>query len=291
MNCYILISGYFLVGSKNSVGKVPGIVSLAVFYSVGLYLLFSLLGVEKFRVVTLVTGYLFPITHGTYWYATVYVVSLFAVPYITALFEVLDRTRIRKFLIEFGVILSVIPTIMFFYVDRIGASGGYSLLWFIYLYFLGGYIRAYDVKPKRAGLVVGFFVCGLFPFAVKVFQQKLLGTEYWDLYQYTSLPVLGSSVCLFLLFLSFRKTSVGWINLVASTTFGVFLFHTQYTMRDKVLWKAIVRPLDHISDTPLRYAAHMLLSVAAIFTVGAIVDLMRIYVCKLVTMIVSKDTR
>lgn len=236
VNCYILISGYFLCKKDYySIKKIAQVAIQAVFYSAGLYVLFCVTGIEKFNIATLITGYLFPITHGEYWYATVYVVSLFAVPYVNTIIRAISQKQHKRLLVEFGIVFSVIPSAIFFSGNTIGLMGGYSLIWFIYLYFAAGYIRNYGIGVSRRKLLTGYFCFSLIPFVSKCAQLQFLGKEYWDFYRYNSIFILLSAVCLFGWVVTSKERNSRVINSIAGTTFGIFLFHTQYIMRDTVL--------------------------------------------------------
>lgn len=279
VNCYILISGYFLADKEDyNYKKIIDIVLQVLFYSLGLYLLFCCVGLVDFNIKTMITGFMFPIIHGEYWYATVFIVSVFAVPYIGKLTNQLDKNEFKKLLIVFGIIFSVIPTVVFFAGNTIGLKDGYSLIWFVYLYFVAGYIKKFQIQCPKRILVIGIIIFSLIPFFVKLFQQTVLGTEYWNFYKYNSLPVLGSSLCWFLLFISFKKRKNLLINVVASTTFGIFLFHTQYIMRDYLLWGKIIKPTFYMKESTGKYVIHIICSVLLIFIVGVVVDLIRSFI-------------
>lgn len=276
VNCYILISGYFLIGKRKiKPSKVLDVIIQTVFYSVSIYLICCLIGLELFDIKTLITGYLFPITHGEYWYATVYVISLFTVPYISIVAEQLNKDEYRRLIIEFGILLSIVPKVVFFSTDTIGLSGGYSLIWFIYLHFIAGYIRKYNICFPTQYLITGGLLFSILPFIIKYLQNYYIGTEYWNFYSYNSIFVLGASVCFFMLAIKCKPTHNRLINIVASATFGVFLIHTQYIMRDKILWNAIIKPMQYVDSDGIVFVEGILKNVLSIFIVCTIIELIR----------------
>lgn len=274
VNCFVLISGYFL-SNQNSIKykKIIEILAEVLFYSIVMYLGFCIIGVETFNIKSLIVGYLFPITHGQWWYATVYVVLIVCIPYLNIIANNLNQRSYQKVLLVFGVIFSVIPSVLFFYVDRIGLEDGYSLIWFVYLFFWGGYIKRFKIHLNRGILFFFFSVFSLSTYLVKVLQQ-LCGFEYWNLYHYNSFTVLGSALCLFLLFLKSRQCSNRIINTIASTTFGIFLFHTHFIMREKVLWN-LVSPVVYARASTEKFILHFIISIAVVFSIGVMTDLCR----------------
>ncbi len=286
VNCYVLISGYFLCTSCFKYRKVIDIVAEVVFYSVGIYLVFCVIGVETFAVSTLVTGYLFPIIHGEYWFATVYVVLYILSPFINKWIEALQQKEHRKLIAIMGWVFSVIPSIFFFSGENIGIASGYSLIWFIFLYFVAAYLRKYDFSVKPFYLWLAFVLSSVTTFVVKVGQQMVLGYELWNLYKYSSITVLIASIALFMLFIQMKQRNNKILVILGSTTFGVFLIHTQYIMRDKILWKQLIKPLEYCySDTGI-FILHMLISVLVVYVLCSIIDYLRIQLFNLVKKIV-----
>lgn len=276
VNCYVLISGYFLYTAKFNVQKLISLIFEVMFYSVGIYLLFCVISVETFSIATLVTGYLFPLIHGEYWFATVYVVLYMISPFINKWMDALTKDEHKKLILILGLVFSLIPSVIFFAGESIGIYGGYTLIWFIYVYIISVYLRKYDFKIKNRYLILTYLIASVINFAVKVAQQAVFGNELWNLYRYSSITVLIASVSLFMIFIQMKPRNHKIWLILGSTTFGVFLIHTQYIMRDKILWKEIIKPLDYCDGNTLVYLLHVLVSVLVIFIVCSLIDLLRI---------------
>ena len=276
VNCYVLISGYFLSTAKEiKISKIIETVIEVVFYSVGIYIVFCVIGIESFSVSTLVTGYLFPIIHGEYWFATVYIVLFLITPFLNKMLQNLEKNEHKRLLLILCMAFSVIPSVFFFSGESLGVSSGYSLIWFLFLYFLAAYIRKYPVEIKKIWLVVVFLGASLLNFIVKVVQQMILHKELINLYKYSSITVLVASLALFMLFIQMKPRYNRIWQLIGSCTFGVFLIHTQYVFRDKVLWDMIVKPTEYCNGSALTFILHMAISVSAIFVICCMIDLIR----------------
>ena len=82
VNCFLLISGYYLVGSKGrSIKSIARIWLQIFFYSVGITLLFVALGKTEFNIKSLVSACL-PITTVTWDYASTYFVLILFTPFL-----------------------------------------------------------------------------------------------------------------------------------------------------------------------------------------------------------------
>lgn len=290
VNCFVLISGYFLVTSRFKWKRFLELIFQVLFYSIAIYLVFCLAGVSEFQLRSLLSGYLFPLTHGQFWFITAYLALYLIFPFLNILIHGLTKTKYLKLLLVLFVLFSFIPTVFFFSTDIMGIKGGYSLGWFVFLYLIGGYIRLYRVEKKNAkgkNLLLYFAMTAAVVFA-KVAQQvllpKLLGTqtEYWDFYRYNSVFVLIGSVALFLFFLkiSIKKESASrWICAISSVTFGIFLIHTHYVTREWI-WDDLLKPYEYADSNWL--VLHLVGSVVVVFVACGLLEKLRYYLFRLI---------
>ena len=275
VNCYVLISGYFLIDASFKIKKVIFLILEVVFYSVSIYLIFCIVGLQEFQFVTLITGYLFPVIHGQYWFATVYIVLYLLFPFLNIFVKAMTKKQHIYCIIILGSVFSVIPSVFFFSGDVLGIDGGYSLCWFVFLYIISSYLRIYDFKKKKNSIYLAiYFIMLLITATVKFIQQHLFHKDLWDLYHYNSITVLIASITLFLFFLNKKEKHNLISNLcikVGKTTFGIFLIHTHYLMREW-LWKELVKPLEHLGPDLLFY---LIGCTVTIFLVCSVIDGLR----------------
>lgn len=276
VNCYVLISGYYLsTATEIKIAKVIETVLEVVFYSVGIYLVFCAIGFERFSIKSLITGYMFPVIHGEYWFVTVYIVLYLLAPFLNKMIRNLDQKDHRNLLLIMIGAFSMIPSIVFFSGESLGINSGYSLIWFLLLYFLAAYIRKYEVKVNKTWLILLFLGASLISFIVKIVQQLVLHKELINLYKYSSITVLVASTALFMTFIQMKPKHHRIWQLLGSCTFGVFLIHTQYIFRGRVLWDMIVRPTEYCDGSTITFILHLVISVLAIFLICCIIDIIR----------------
>ena len=79
-------------------------------YSIVIYILFVLIGKEKFDLINLAKSCL-PITTSKYWFATAYIVFYVLAPYINKMLNGLSKKEYQGYLLTMIVILSLIPSI------------------------------------------------------------------------------------------------------------------------------------------------------------------------------------
>lgn len=134
VNCFVLITGYFAVSGRPKLQSVLRVVLETWFYSyliLGIFLVAQpdLVTPEKLRRAVI------PLCSGEYWFITCYVAMMLASPFLNVLWRHLGA-RGKTCLMALGfIVLSVVPTLATF--NPIGSD----LVWFFYLYLLGGWVR------------------------------------------------------------------------------------------------------------------------------------------------------
>lgn len=291
VNCYVMLSAWFLCRKGATWRKCLSIFEQVLFYSISIYALLCITGFQRFNLMTLITRYLFPVSSGYDWFATVYIVYALLTPYINRLGEDLSQEEHKRLCIILFTAFSVIPTLLFFSIDNLGVNSGYSLLWFIFLHFLIMYIRKYNVKITKWKCALVFAVCVMASLTVKIFQQLILGNEYWDLYKYNSITTVVGSMALFLFFIQLPEHHNRLWCTLGSTTFGILLIHTQYTIRTEILWDVIIKPLDYINRSSATFLFHLFVSVIGIFITCCLIELGRQVLFKCIGLLYAKRTR
>lgn len=134
VNCFVLITGYFMVKSHLKLGSLLRIVFETWFYSFAILFLFlavqpDLVTEAKLRKAVL------PVISGEYWFITCYLALMVISPLLNRAWGQLGpRGRSRTMAVGF-VMLSLLPTASTF--NPIGSD----LIWFCYIYLLGGWVH------------------------------------------------------------------------------------------------------------------------------------------------------
>lgn len=169
--------------------------------------------------------------------------------------------------------LSVVPTVVF-WADTFGAGGGYSFVWFVCLYLTAAYIRRFGREGGR--WFRGYLACTavITALAVAIWYIPSGAGYAFKMYSYNFLPVYISAVCLFRCFLGLRMKDglpARQINRIASLTFGIFLMHSHFILRDR-LWVALgTVKYANAGLLPL----HLVGSVLAVFALCGVAEYVR----------------
>ena len=281
VNCFVLISGYFLCTSQFRLRKLVSTWLQAAFYSVGIYVLLVLLhGKTAFSLKELIKcGRV--VTMDRYWFVTDYILLYCLFPVLNFAIRSMNR---KQHVLTCGALLlvfSVVPNIVYV-VDYSGINGGYSLTWFCILYLIAAYFRLY--VPKRikhqkwmfpAYVVLALTICAerfvahyVTPF---IFGRVTLTSLFYSYNSIVSVP------CALALFQAFRglemksEKSAACIYLIAPLTFSVYLIHEQDNFRP-LLWQWLNPAAFAESPWMIPYC---LLCVVGIFTVCCLIEWVR----------------
>lgn len=234
VNCFAITSGYVSCKSKFKVSRI-------------LYLWFQVLFI--FVISTVILGFIapekldehayrnmcFPILADLNWYFTAFFGLSFFSPFLNILMQKLTKNQ-HKYLMAVIFFLFCIPTRIPGVSDLFQIGGGYSLIWLMAMYVIGGYIRIHGVPviKNKYKWLAGYFLSTVFVWlwfiVVHDITKSSLGeAKYHKIFiSYTSPFMLLAAVCLLEFFLCTNiKKGSKLICGISSVTFGVFVFHTQ----------------------------------------------------------------
>lgn len=285
VNCYVLITGYFLVKSKFKIKKIIALLGQVLFYSISITLCIYLFSDNKISLRNLAYT-LLPIYTNRYWFINSYLALYLLFPVLNIVINHITQKQYKYLLVILILVFCVRQSITVVGDWTLDSTAGFGIMWFICLYLIAGYIRLYakDINKKLKYVMIYFgtcvailifrtlivYVCNMINYANK---EEIVGM--WHCYN--SLPALIASVALFLLFKNMtikNRTISKWIVGASTSTFAVYLIHQQVVFIP-ILWNNLCHKLDYISSP--YWILHMIICVVAIFTVCVIIDKIRKY--------------
>lgn len=268
VDCYILISGYFMI--ERSGFRWSGILRVwteTFFYSVSITALFLLFGCKSFSVDDLKS--LFPLCSNEYWFISSYIMLMLFAPFISMLVAQLSKKQ-YQLLLAFGILLCFeYPFGQYF-------LSGQQLFLFMLMYLIGGYIKLYvgegvDLKKSLlAGLIV-LMIMFSYTVVKNIYHESHTFRVYAMAYNGLVLPL---SVCVFLMFknIKIRNKLGNVINKTAPLALAVYLIHEQPLFSER-MWAFINNMLDNSEITLL--PLHCLIICSCIFLGCVSVDYIR----------------
>lgn len=225
VNAFLCLSGFFL-SRKNEVSTSKIIHLFTVLFAFNLFT--YLLSAVPHHTLSL-AGLLKCFIPGNY-YANLYTVVFVLSPFLNLVTRNFDIRNYKRFLILLLSLFAIIPTIIdyilptFFSlklstvstISLYGNGRGFTLINFILLYYIGGFIARIDIKTKLKPLAV-YIVSSLFVLLMMC-KNRSPAISYCNIFvviQAASLVACFKMV----------KIQSGFVNAVAKSVWGVFCIH------------------------------------------------------------------
>lgn len=276
VNLFVLISGYFLVKTKFSIFRLTKLWVQILTYSVVVYLIFAFMGEIDFSIKGFIKCFV-PVISGKWWFATTYFMLVLMSPFLNILLRHLDKKNFRLLIITLFICWVLVYT---FTQYNFECS---NFTWFVFLYIIAGYIRLYKPckqKISKYVFLVILFACLIVSFIIV---SDILGIRFNAFrhladtrYEYRFILVFGMSISLFLLSKNLNIRINKIINIVASTTFGVYLLHAGLTCSAEFLAKNFYT-FDAMNSFSYSFG-YSLLVIFSVFVACSLIELFRLYV-------------
>lgn len=232
VNLFFLLTGYFAQSRNYKWNKTVHIWLKTILYSVGIYLIVSLLN-GTFEWKTMLS-FCFPVFLKKYWFMQVYIVLAFLTPYIAYTLEHLDKKKHT---------ILVVVLLLFFCVHEtfikvsmtLDQTQGYGIIWACTLLIVGNWLKRYgnEYICKISGLgwnllyVIMSIMIFLSNYIIVKYNIASGITSRGNFYAYNSLTVFLQSAFLFCAFIQLSRKWEGdtkkWINRIGKNTLAVYL--------------------------------------------------------------------
>lgn len=274
INCFSLITGYFMIASRITVRKFLKTYLEIKFYSLVFYLIFLFSGYELFSVKKLIKT-VFNVVYGVgNGYTGTYMMFFLFIPFLNVLAINLTKSQYEKLLVLSLFYFTVIST--FFLHDTFNFTG-----WMMVCYFIGGYIRLYPNSffNEKKIAVIGLSI-SLILMSASIIGVDFIGAKFGFI-TYDHMVVdshkflaLTCSVFSFLFFKNLNLKHNRIINQIASSTFGILLIHANSDAMRRFLWQNLMKNTTFYDSNIL--ILHAFLSVCVVYIVGLAIDQLRI---------------
>lgn len=271
INCFMMITGYFMCTSKITLRKFVKLMAQVYFYRWLLFPIFLIAGYETLslpRLARLVMPF-WGISDG---FTSCFIAFWLMIPFLSILVQNMNQRQHQLLLILLLGIYTVLgsaPTfnITFNYVT-----------WFCIIFFIGSYIRLYPHPLFNRKCLWGWLTLAnvILAMASIVIMHELFSKSYYfvsDCHKFFAVAIAVSS------FLWFKNMNIKYskvINAFGAATFGVLLIHANSNAMRTWLWVDTVDVVGHYS-LPLGQLVLFSFGIAlAVFLVCNLIDQMRI---------------
>ncbi len=275
INCFVLLSGYFMCEKSITLRKFLKLLCEFMFYRIVIMMIFWLTGYEEITL-TGVLEVLIPITELSDGFTGAYLVFFLFIPFLNILIRHLtERQHVR---------LLALSAFMYVFLGTFRPLFSVTMnyvSWFAVLFLAASWIRLYPKKifegAKRWGLIAGACVLvSAASVAACAWVSARIGKTYYyvTVTDCNTLLAVCTGTALFLFFRNLRMKPNRLINAVAATTFGVFCIHTCSDAMRRWLWQDTLKNIEYYSS-PAVYL-HIFGAVLAVFAACAVIDALRI---------------
>ena len=275
INCFVLITGYFMCQSNITVKKFLKLVLEWQFYKYVILAIFTLTGYQTFTVKEMIKS-LIPFRSLTDGFTSCYIVFFLFIPFLNLLIHAMNEKQHRWLLFLSLSVFSVLASIP-------GISVGSSyVFWFMNLYLVSSYIRLYPIPLFENTRFWGWMsllaiVCSYASVIAMAWIQDTFGLifgYYFFFADSNKITALAVALCFFLFFKNWKLKYNPIINTIAASTFGVLCIHTHSDTMRQWLWKDICNNVGFFTSPYL--VLHAVGVVFAVFAICTAIDQLRI---------------
>ena len=276
INCFVLITGYFMCKSNITLKKFLKLLLWMETYKILFYAIFTLTGYQTFSIYSMVKA-LLPVTSVADGFGSAYLVFYLFIPFLNILINAMNK---KQHLILMLLCIGVYTGLASLFIIRVVFN---YVTWFSVIYIIGAYLRLYPEKWFNSNrlwgsmAVAALLISWLSVLAISYVTLRLKGTiMLQDFFVSDSNKPLAllTAVCAFMFF---KNVNIGyhkWINRIAASAYGVLLIHANSDTMRQWLWKDTLNNVGYYSTS--YFWLHAIISVIGIYVICTLIDMIRI---------------
>lgn len=274
INCFVLITGYFMCRSEITLKKFVKFLFEVELYKVLIAFVFIISGYEQISLKNIVLAIL-PFRSIAQNFTGCYLIFFLCIPFLNVLIRNITEKKHIYLILIMCFIYIVIGTLPFFSVEMNYVS------WFSVLFFIASYVRLYPKQVynnKRLwcwATIVSVLLSVLSIIAFIKFGMTGNANEiYYFVSDSNKIFAVTTAFSAFMFFRNIEIQTSKFINTVALSTFGVLLIHANSNTMRRWLWKDIIDCVGAYDSSWL--VLHAIGSVVVIFAICTVIDILRI---------------
>ena len=276
INCFVLISGYFMCKSRITCRKYLKLLLEVLFYNIICWSMFTFTGYEHFSIKSLVMA-MMPIVGMSDGFTSCFLIFYLFIPFLNILLGQLDKKKHTYLLALCLIAYTILGSVPKFHV-----TFNY-VTWFCILYFIASYIRLYGFFPKLRCSHWGLITLAMMLLSIgSVFLMLYVHVKYGvKLLPYNFVQDSNKifavlvSISSFMYFKDLHIKQSKFINTISASTFGVLCIHANSDTMRQWLWKDMLDNVGYYANANL--VTISCISVLSVFLVCIILDYIRIH--------------
>lgn len=276
INCFLMITGYFMCTSEISLRKFLKLIGQIYFYRFLFYILFLIIGYESFSIARLFK-LIMPVWDFSDNFVSCFIGFWLMIPFLNILIRNMTK-RQHEFLLT---LLLMMYTILG-NIPKFDVTFNY-VTWFGILFLIASYIRLYpnalfNRKQLWGWLTLVSFVLAVLSVVVMHWKFGCKGIEFSYFFVSDSNKFFAVAVAI-TSFLWFKNMDIKYskvINAFGAATFGVLLIHANSDAMRILLWKDTIDVISHYALPLVQLMLFSIGVVLAIFVICNLIDQLRI---------------
>ena len=270
INCFMLITGYFMCKSNITLRKYVKLISEVLFYNIVISLLFLVFGIGSIK--DLFEGLLIVRNVNSGNFIACFLVFYLFIPFLNILLQNINQKQHQY----------IIGLLAFLYVF-LGTVPKFSVAmnyvsWFSFLYIVAAYVRLHSVKKRKWGLWTIFFILTAIASVITcLFLGDKLDKQLAYRFVSDSNTFLAFAIgfCSFMFFKDLKIKQSRTINTIGGSTFGVLCIHANSDTMRKWLWGNSLNVKGAYSLPLGKLVLFSFISVFGVFAVCLIIETVR----------------
>ena len=280
INCFVLITGYFMCTSNITKEKFCKLLGELYFYKVAIWCLFFFTSYQSFSIDDF-WEMLFPFFTVADNFTACFLLFYLLIPFLNKLIHSLTEKEHFWLMVWCISVYVVLPSfakthVVFNYVT-----------WFSILYVIASYIRLYPKdwfnSTKSTGLLAGAsLLLSWASIIILAAFSRIIGKDVTLCYFFVSdsnkILALTTGISGFLFFRNLKIANSRKINTMAEATFGVLCIHANSDAMRRWLWGDVCNNVGAYQKGNVM--VHAVIAVVAIYIVCTVIDIVRIHLVK-----------
>lgn len=275
INCFVLITGYFMCKSHISIRKFLKLLLEVMSYNIVIGGIFLLTAYEPVSIKALAQMFM-PIKSIVSGFTSCFLIFYLFIPFLNVLVQNMDKRKHQRLVGLCLFTYTVLPTIPKFHVVF------NYVTWFCILYILSSYIRLYGLLPKLKNrqwgqltlLMVILAMASVLVMHLLCLRFGLPNASYWLVADSNKIFAVLVAVCSFMFFKDLPIKQSHVINKISASTFGVLCIHANSDTMRQWLWRDVCDCVGQYSSDYIWVLP--LLTVAGVFAICNLLDQVRI---------------
>lgn len=270
INCFILITGYFMCKSNITLKKYVKLISEILFYNLIISLLFLIFGIGSIKDV--IEGLLIVRNVDSSNFTACFLVFYLFIPFLNILLQNITHKQHQYLICLLGFLYVFLETMPKFSVVMNYVS------WFSFLYIVSAYVRLHSVKNRKWVLWTIFFILIS---TLSVIACLFLGDKLDKQFAYrfvsdsNTFLAFATGFCSFMFFKDLKIKQSRVINTIGGGTFGVLCIHANSNTMRKWLWGTVLNVKGAYLLPIGKLILFSVLSVLGVFVICSIIEVGR----------------